>query len=261
MERMPSVAGMFYPGNPAKLRQTLDAFFEGMKEKGNALGVVSPHAGYIYSGKVAATAFAALSRNFSGTIVIIGPSHAGYSTSASARPWKTPLGTVEVDSELLDFIDIPVDELSHQDEHSIEVQVPFVQYHAPKARIVPIMMGNQSPESADLLAEKLAGAVGRTDRDVRIVASSDFSHYVPEEEARERDLYAIDALTGLDTGEFFRRIVERRVSACGYGPIMAMVETCKRFGAKRGELLRYTTSAEASGDIRQVVGYAAIAVI
>lgn len=261
MERMPSVAGMFYPGNPAKLRQTLDAFFEGVKGKGDALGIVSPHAGYLYSGKVAATAFAALPRKFSGTVVIIGPSHAGHSTSASARPWKTPLGTVEVDRELLDFIDMPVDELSHQDEHSIEVQMPFVQYHAPEALVVPIMMGNQSPESAHLLAEKVAGAAEKTGRDVRIVASSDFSHYVPEEEARDQDLYAIDALTTLDTAEFFRRIVERRVSACGYGPIGSMVETCKRFGAKRGELLRYTTSAEATGDTRQVVGYAAIAVI
>ena len=261
MERMPSVAGMFYPGNPAKLRQTLQASFEGVKGTGNALGAVSPHAGYIYSGRVAATAFAALPRNYSGTIVIIGPSHEGYPTSASALPWKTPLGRVEVDRELLDFIDIPVDELSHRREHSIEVQVPFVQYHAPGARIVPIMMGNQSPESADHLAGKVAAAVEKTGRDVRIVASSDFSHYVPEEEARERDLYAIDALTGLDTAEFFRRIVERRVSACGYGPIAAMVEACKRLGAERGELLRYTTSAEVTGDTSQVVGYAAIAVI
>ncbi|MDT8357681.1 MAG: MEMO1 family protein [Methanomicrobiaceae archaeon] len=261
MERMPSVAGMFYPGNPEKLRQTLEAFFEGVEVTGNALGIVSPHAGYVYSGKVATDAFAALPRNFSGTIIIIGPSHAGYSTSASSRPWKTPLGTVEVDRELLEFIDIPVDELSHRDEHSIEVQLPFVQYHAPEARIVPIMMGNQRWESADLLAVKIAGAVERLGHDVRIVASSDFSHYVPEEEARERDLYAIDALTTLDTAEFFRRIMERRVSACGYGPITAMVEACKRLGAERGELLRYTTSAEATGDTSQVVGYAAIAVI
>lgn len=261
MKRSPSVAGMFYPGDPIQLESLLGSFFEPFDEEENAWGIVSPHAGYVYSGRIAAHAFSALPTHFDGTIIIIGPSHSGYSTCASLIPWQTPLGMVDIDKEFITYLDIIVDEFSHRDEHSLEVQVPFIQYRCPNARIVPIMMGDQNFASAVHLADLIIKAIEYTQRDVRIVASSDFSHYVPEETARKQDIYAIDALQDLNVEEFYRRVWEEGVSACGYGPIGAMVNVCRHLGAEEGRLMQYTTSAETTGDVSSVVGYAAIAVI
>jgi AmmeMemoRadiSam system protein B len=229
--------------------------------EGAPLGIVSPHAGYIYSGQVAAHAFGSIEPDFSGTFVVIGPSHRGYISCVSAVPWETPLGVIDTDCEFVESLDMGTDELSHKDEHSLEVQMPLIKYRFPRARIAPIMMGQQDYASAIRLAEKIGAAVKRTKRNIRIVASSDFSHYVPETKAKSDDLYAIEPLTTLDTVEFYRRIEERRVTACGYGPITAMVTACSRLGAKAAKLIRYATSGDVTGDTREVVGYAAITVI
>lgn len=257
-----AVAGMFYPREPSHLEQLLEKFFSAVPQvPGKPLGIVSPHAGYIYSGQVAATAFGAIPPTFSGTFVIVGPSHRGYITCVSEDPWETPLGVVDTDTEFVRALDMETDELSHRDEHSIEVQVPFIKYRFPRARIAPVMMGQQDYAGAVRLGENIISAIRRTKKDVRIVASSDFSHYVPEKKAKEEDLWAIDALRDLDTQEFYRRIAEKRITACGYGPITAMVTACKGMGAKAAELIRYATSGDVTGDYREVVGYASIAVI
>jgi hypothetical protein len=168
---------------------------------------------------------------------------------------------VDTDVEFVESLDIETDEFSHRDEHSLEVQVPFIKYRFPRARIAPIMMGQQDYTSAMRLAEKIGEAIRRTKRQVRIVASSDFSHYVPEPKAKSDDLYAIEPLLNFDTKEFYRRIEERRVTACGYGPVAAMITACKNLGAKTVELVRYATSGDVTGDRREVVGYAAITVM
>jgi hypothetical protein len=252
---------MFYPREPSHLEQLLEKFFAGIKPEGDPLGIVSPHAGYIYSGQVAATAFGAIPQAFSGTFVVIGPSHRGYINCVSEMPWETPLGVVDTDDEFVRTLDIETDELSHRDEHSLEVQMPFIKYRFPRARIAPVMMGQQDYASAMRLAEKIRHAVRLTKRDVRIIASSDFSHYVPAEKARLDDLWAIEPLVTLDTNEFYRRIAERRVTACGYGPITVMVSACAGLGAKAAKLIRYATSGDVTGDNKEVVGYASIAVI
>ena len=256
-----AVAGMFYPRDPSHLEQLLEKFFSGAGSSANSLGIVSPHAGYIYSGQVAACAFATVPADFSGTFVLVGPSHRGYMTCGSTIPWETPLGVVDTDTELVAALDIEIDEFSHRDEHSLEVQVPFIKYRFPRARIAPIMMGSQDISGVAALAGKIVAAVKRTKRDVRIVASSDFSHYVPETKAKTDDLYAIEALRTLDVAEFYRRIEDRGVSACGYGPIAVMVTAASMLGAKAAELIRYATSGDVTGDRREVVGYAAIAVM
>ena len=256
-----AVAGMFYPREPSHLEQLLEKFFSTTHTEGNPVGIVSPHAGYVYSGQVAAVAFGAIPYGFSGTFVVIGPSHRGYINCVSEMPWETPLGVVDTDTEFVRALDIEVDELSHRDEHSLEVQMPFIKYRFPRARIAPVMMGQQDYPSAVMLAEKVSAAIRSTGRDVRIVASSDFSHYVPEQKAKTEDHYAIEPLKTLDTKEFYRRIAEKRVTACGYGPIAAMVMVSARLGAKAARLLRYATSGDVTGDTREVVGYAAIAVI
>ncbi len=257
-----AVAGMFYPRDPSHLEQLLEKFFSVTKsDSAPPLGIVAPHAGYVYSGQVAAHAFGAIPPDFSGTFVVIGPSHRGYISCVSAIPWETPLGVIETDTGFVNALDMETDELSHKDEHSLEVQMPMIKYRFPRARIAPVMMGPQDYASAIRLAEKIEAAVRLTKRDVRIVASSDFSHYVPEAKAKSDDLYAIEPLTTLDTVEFYRRIEERRVTACGYGPITAMVTACSRLGAKSAQLIRYATSGDVTGDTREVVGYAAITVI
>ncbi|MFA7563332.1 MAG: AmmeMemoRadiSam system protein B [Methanoculleus sp.] len=256
-----SVAGMFYPAEPRHLEQLLEAFFRKKDPGIRSLGIVSPHAGYIYSGETGACAFSTIPPDFDGTFLVIGPSHRGYTTCASAVPWATPLGIVDVDTEFIDALDIDIDEGAHQDEHSIEVQMPLIKYRFPRARVAPILMGDQSYRAAENLAERLLQAIEETKRDVRIVASSDFSHYIPDETARQQDLYAIDALKTLDIPEFYRRIQERHATVCGYGPIAAMCLVCRALGAGRAELLRYTTSGDVTEDYNQVVGYAAIAVV
>lgn len=256
-----AVAGMFYPQDPSHLEQLLESFFSRTSPGGDAYGIVSPHAGYVYSGQVAAHAFSAFSPDFSGTFVVIGPSHHGYITSVSAIPWETPLGIVDVDTGFIEALGIDIDEESHRDEHSVEVQLPFIKYRFPRARFVPVMMGEQDPASAAAVAERIVSAQKKTGRDIRIVASSDFSHYVPEAQAKDGDLYAIDALSALNTKAFYLRIREKGVTACGYGPISAMVLACRSFGAAAGRLIRYATSGDVSGDRSEVVGYAAIAVM
>ncbi|MBP1929439.1 AmmeMemoRadiSam system protein B [Methanolinea mesophila] len=259
--RASMLAGTWYPRDPSHLEQLLEKYFRGKEPGVKALGVVSPHAGYPYSGEVAAWAFSAIDPDFSGTIVVVGPSHRGYRTSVSRVPWETPLGILDNDPGFSEALDLVQDEVSHQEpENSLEVQMPFIKFRFPRARVVPIMMGDQDPSHAEELAGIILEAVKRTGREVRIVASSDFSHYVPETQAREQDLYAIEALTTLDVPEFYRRIASRGVSACGYGPIATMCHVCRGLGASMGRLIRYGTSGDVTGD-PTVVGYAAIAVI
>jgi MEMO1 family protein len=260
--RTSELAGTWYPRDPSHLEQLLGKFFQAAKPlNGNPLGIVSPHAGYIYSGQVAAFAYGTIPEDFAGTFVVIGPSHKGFMTCVSEIPWETPLGVVDTDAEFVRALDIEIDEFSFRDENSIEVQIPFVKYRFPRARIAPVQMGPQDYVSAQRLAEKILAAIRLTKREVRIVASSDFSHNVPEEKAKSDDLYAIEPLMTLDTKEFYRRIAERRVTTCGYGPVAAMVTACAGLGAKAAELIRYATSGETTGDYRNVVGYAGIAVI
>lgn len=261
METRPcTLAGMFYPGEPSHLEQFLEKVAPRERAAPDALGIVSPHAGYPYSGEVAARAFSAIRPDFDGTFVVVGPSHRGFRTCTSAIPWETPLGIVDVDTAFVRALGIGVDEASLTDENSLEVQIPFIKHFFPRARIAPIMMGDQSRASAALVAGQIVRAVDETGRDVRIVASSDFSHYIPDAMARRLDGLAIEAIVRLDVDELYRRIEKYHISACGYGPIAAMIDACKAFGATKGRLISYATSGDVTGDA-EVVGYAAIMVV
>lgn len=263
MIRRCTVAGMFYPADPVQLTGMLDGFFSHIQNHEDAKGIVSPHAGYVYSGQTAADAFSAIRSGFNGTFIIIGPSHRGFSTCLSALPWDTPLGQVQNDEELGSLIDIPVDErsISFGNENSLEVQIPFIKYRFPNAKIVPIMMGHQTFEEIVHVSKAISSALSRYHGDVRIVASSDFSHYVHADKARKDDLYAIEALTqNMDVRDFYTRIQKGRITACGYGPIGSMIEALKPHGITSCNLISYVTSGDVSGDYDQVVGYAALAV-
>lgn len=266
--RAPAVAGQFYPRSPEELKGQLDRMFSGVKEGEGAevkelavYGAVVPHAGYVYSGGVAAEVYARLQPKE--TYIILGPNHHGMGApvALSRDAWKTPLGTVSADLELADALSgtiIDYDELAHRHEHSIEVQLPFLQSRFSDFKILPIAMGLQDEETAVEVGESIAKAVRDLKRDVTVIASSDFTHYEPQEVARKVDAMLIEAALNMDVPELYGRVYRYNATACGYGPIAATITACRLLGATSGKLLRYATSGDVIGDYAQVVGYGAI---
>ena len=266
MIRSPVVAGQFYPGSPDGLRRMIEGMVDKKAKKVEVIGLVSPHAGYIYSGAVAA---AVISRvKFKDTFVILGPDHTGRGKAFSIMSegtWKTPLGETEIDSELGKRIlsassYLEEDHVAHQFEHSIEVQVPFLQYFKPDVRIVPIVIGHASGAIYKEIGRELAAAIKELKKGVILLASSDMTHYEPHESARRKDSQAIEAILDLDEGELLRRVDEFDISMCGYAPVVSLISAAKELGAKKAELVKYQTSGDTSGDYGSVVGYAGIIV-
>jgi AmmeMemoRadiSam system protein B len=266
MIREPVVAGQFYPGSSDGLKRMIASMVDDRAEKVDAIGLVSPHAGYIYSGIVAG---AVLSRvKFKDTFVILGPNHTGRGKAFSIMTkgtWKTPLGEVEIDSELGKLIlasssHLEEDHLAHQFEHSLEVQVPFLQYFKPDVRIVPIILTHASGAAYKKIGMELASAIKESKKRVVILASSDMTHYESHESARSKDRRAIEAILDLDEDELLRRVEEFGISMCGYAPVVSLISAAKELGARKAELVKYQTSGDTSGDYSSVVGYAGILV-
>lgn len=262
--RAPAVEGQFYPRRKNDLEQELSKCFADLPLiERPVLGAVVPHAGYIYSGTAAAHVYSVLPKV--DTYILLGPNHTGYGmpVSVSGETWSTPLGEVKSDVELLKALPrriIQPDESAHLFEHSIEVQLPFLQYRFKKFEIVSICMGDQDERTAASVGKDIAYAVQNINKKVVIIASSDFSHYKPDKVARDDDMYFINSLLDLDISGFYRRLLERGASVCGYGPIAAMIAATKALGAKNATLLKYSTSGDATGDFSAVVGYAGITV-
>lgn len=278
--RTPAVAGMFYEEELDALRAQVERCFlrppgPGRMPAVNAggpraiAGLVVPHAGLIYSGYVAAHAYAALADDGPVAVaVILSPNHRGPGAADMAiwpeGAWDTPFGSVPVAADVASAIRagcprVQADLSAHLAEHSIEVQLPFLQVlYGAGFSIVPISLRRYSLPDSEALGEAIAGALAG--RNAVVIASSDMSHYEPAERAREQDQYALEAVTAMDPAELFARVAERDISACGYGPIAAMLVAAKRLGARKAEVLAYTNSGDITGDHRQVVGYAAAVV-
>jgi len=262
--RMPAVAGQFYPLNPRTLRKDIKSYLSGIEISPDQAitGAVVPHAGYMYSGRTAAHVYAVLPN--ADTFVIIGPNHTGYGSavSVSSDTWSTPLGNVDVDLDIIESLPcriIDIDESAHRYEHSIEVQIPFLQTLFKDFKIVPICMGLQDEETVRDVSTELIDAISEIDKKIVVIASSDFTHYKPPAVAYEIDHYVIEPLLELNVTEFYSRIQERDASVCGYGPIAVMVRVSRGLGANYGRLLNYSNS----GDVQpmpEVVGYAGIVV-
>jgi len=262
--REPVVAGQFYPGSPGMLEAQIAGFVNVAAPKEDVVGLVSPHAGYMYSGPVAG---AAISRvRFKDTFVIIGPNHTGMGQRYSIMTegtWRTPLGDAEVDSELASRIlagssRLKEDEMAHLQEHSIEVQIPFLQYFKRDVRIVPIVLAAAHPAAYKEIGHAIAAAIRDLDREAVIMASSDMTHYESQESANRKDRQAIDAMLALDEDELLKRVGELHITMCGYAPAVSLLSACKELGATRAELVMYQTSGDVIGDYRSVVGYAGI---
>ncbi|MCK4937451.1 MAG: MEMO1 family protein [Methanosarcinales archaeon] len=263
--RLPAVAGQFYPGTQKQLKRELNTCFAAIvNQSREVMGAVVPHAGYTYSGATAAHVYAALPQ--ADTYVILGPNHTGVGSlvAVSQETWETPLGEVPVDKEFVNKITggiIDLDENAHRYEHSIEVQLPFLQYRfSHKFEIVPICMGMQDEQTATEIGNQLAQVIRDSNKKVVIIASSDFSHYIPDRVARDTDNYLIESILSLDVYEFYARLAERNASVCGYGPITTMLVASAQLDATCGTLLDYSTSGNVTRDNLSVVGYAGIIV-
>ncbi|KAB3547481.1 MAG: MEMO1 family protein [ANME-2 cluster archaeon] len=262
--RIPVVAGQFYPSNPRTLKKDIKSYFSGITITPDPAitGAVVPHAGYVYSGRTAAHVYAALPN--ADTFVIIGPNHTGYGSmvSVSSDTWSTPLGDVDADLDLIESLPrriIDIDESAHQYEHSIEVQLPFLQTLFKDFKIVPICMGLQDEETARDVSDELMDAISETDKKVVVIASSDFTHYKPAAVAYDIDHYVLDPLLELNVTEFYSRIRERDASVCGHGPIAVMMRVCRGLGANSARLLNYSNSGDVQ-PMAEVVGYAGVVV-
>ncbi len=261
--RAAAVAGQFYPSTPGALSAQLDSFLPSQKKE-KAIAALCPHAGYIYSGGVAGSVYSRL--EMPRKIVLLGPNHTGIGPQFSLMAegaWRVPNGLLPVDAELAGRIleEVPfftVDETAHEYEHSLEVQLPFIAHLRPDASIVPVTMMPGLIEYLEKAGHGLARAISSQKEDVLMVVSSDMSHYVPDSTAREKDRLAIDRVLGLDPEGLFETINENRISMCGYIPAILMLYAAKMLGAEGGRLVSYDTSASASGDKDQVVGYAGI---
>jgi len=269
--RTPAVAGMFYPDEKNKLSKLIEeCYLHPFGPKKNPVeinkkifGVICPHAGYVYSGPIACNSFNMISETTS-LFIIIGPNHWGIGRSVATMKdceWETPLGKVEVDSDSAQKLTeisqtIESDFFSHSREHSLEVQIPFLQEKFKNFKILPISLINQSKEVAYDVGNAVA-KIAKEERSI-IIGSSDFTHYEPNDFAHQQDSALIEPILEMNVDRFYDILEKKKVTACGYGAIASTMIACKELGATKGELLRYATSGDVMGDTSSVVGYGSI---
>jgi len=279
MKRYPAVAGTFYEYEPEKLKEQIKWAFThklgpgelpkpSKERKKITLGVIVPHAGYMYSGPIAAHSYYRLAEEgVPETVILIGPNHTGFGTAVSIMTkgsWITPLGEVEIDEEFADAIVkrssiAAPDERAHAYEHSLEVQLPFLQFiYESKFKIVPITLMLQTPEVAKDLAKSIHEVWNTLERDIIVIATTDFTHYEPHSIATRKDKLAIEKIVNLDSEGLYKVVEEYNISMCGPGAAMTLIELAKLRDAKNVVLLAYATSGDITRDKSAVVGYASI---
>jgi AmmeMemoRadiSam system protein B len=262
MIRTPVVANQFYPGDPRLLKQTLEELTPDLpREKTKALAVVSPHAGYIYSGAVAGETFAQV--EIPDDIIILGPNHSGRGARIammSEGEWQMPLGNVRLNTELGSFLGqstiIEQDHIAHSYEHSLEVQVPFLQYLKKDFSILPFVVSHIPYSDCIAAGKEIAAAIQKYNTPVLMVASTDMTHYESRKSASHKDHLALEHILSLDPEGLYNTVVGQRISMCGIMPTTIVLSAALELGATKAELIRYTDSGETSGDTQQVVGYA-----
>lgn len=263
--RKPCVAGRFYPGTRAGLDESVDAFLIDAP-KVEAKVLISPHAGYMYSGKTAGMAFSSV--NIPDRVILIGPNHTGAGPNASVMAsgaWDIPTGRVEVDEELASEVLASShlfhsDREAHENEHSLEVQLPFIHRLNPLARIVPITVMSANAKECEEMGKALASVVSKAKGATLIIVSSDMNHYENDGVTRAKDSLAIERITALDARGLLEVTAKNDITMCGVLPAAIAILAAKALGAKAGRLISHTTSGEASGDMDEVVGYAGIVI-
>jgi MEMO1 family protein len=266
MQRQPAVAGQFYAGNGKQLLSDLAALIPVAHGQRKVTGIIAPHAGYIYSGAIAGQAYASI--ELPATVLILGPNHRGAGAGAALYPdgeWLTPLGPATINSRLNTLLQqhVPLirsDTVAHQFEHSLEVQLPFIQYLRPDATISAVCLGHGDYEAVRQIGEGIAAAIRAYGADVLIVASSDMTHYESAESARRKDNLALEKVLGFDPQGLLQVCRSERITMCGVVPAAVLLVAAGDLGATQAELVAYGTSGDVTGDNRQVVAYAAVTV-
>jgi len=264
--RNPVVAGQFYPASKQDLKNQIETFINQKTLKSEAIACMLPHAGYIYSGKVAANTVSRI--KIKDTVVLLGPNHTGLGAEfgiMTEGTWVTPLGELNIDSALAKQILkhsklLEDDPLAHASEHSLEVELPILQYFKNDFKIVPISLLSDNITALKEIGSAIALSIKETGigKSTLIVASSDMTHYEPQAEAQKKDNEAIKAILDLDEDKLVEKIMHLHISMCGYAPVVAMLSAAKILGAKKSELVMYQTSGDVTGDKSSVVGYAGI---
>ena len=266
MHRAPAVAGRFYPTRPAELTRELDHYLEVVSPRQKALGCVVPHAGIMYSGHVAGAVYGRL--EIPPSLILLCPNHTGYGRPLSIMSegeWETPLGSVPVDTALAVALKkacgaLEEDAEAHRFEHSLEVQLPFLQRLAPNFRFVPIAIGVGGYDPLEELGQAIATVAAGAPSRPLLVASSDLNHYESDRVNRIKDRKAIDCILALDPRGLYETVRRENITMCGFGPGVAMLTAARELGARTAELVRYATSGDVTGDRSSVVGYAGIVV-
>ena len=266
MVRPPAVAGQFYPGIPEELLGEIREYTSVPKETRRALGCVVPHAGYMYSGHVAGAVYAAI--ELPKRFIILCPNHTGMGSPLaimSFGTWKTPLGEAVIDTPLAEALKaafplLSEDDEAHRHEHSLEVQLPFLQALKKDFTFAPITVGIGQLEILQSLGHSIAEVVSSSPEPVLIIASSDMNHYENDSVTRVKDRKAINQILALHPEGLHEVVRRENISMCGYGPTVAMLTAAKDEGAQRAELIKYATSGDVSGDKGHVVGYAGLVI-
>ena len=277
MLRQPAVAGSFYPENPENLKKLIESCFlddsgvgyipelNSFNGSEYPINVMVPHAGYQYSGAIASKGYCEIVKNgFPEVFIILSPNHTGLGSEISIfneGEWITPLGNVEVDGEfadsIIEFSDIAsADFTAHIREHSIEVQLPFLQYFSTDFKIVPITIGNQNFVTSNDLANAIFDAGNKLNKSYCVIASTDLSHFNNQERANKVDGFVLEDIGEMNEFKLFEEVVQYNITMCGYGPVMTTISLSKRSDKTNAEILAYGTSGDVTGDFTSVVGYA-----
>jgi hypothetical protein len=263
MLRFPAVAGQFYPGNPQELANLVHRFAQSdsSQEKIRVKACLVPHAGYVYSGQVAGAVLGQI--QIPQKILVLGVRHFPGGESAailSEGAWRTPLGDAPIDSQLASALKkncplLKEDTVAHAQEHSLEVQLPFLQILKPDFQFVPIALGTIRFEELQTIGEAIGQALVESREVIFLLTTSDLNHYENEATTREKDLKAIARLQAMDPRGLYDICRTESISMCGLGPAVAMLFALRKLGAMRAQTILHTTSAAISGDYGRVVGY------
>jgi AmmeMemoRadiSam system protein B len=266
MQRQPAVAGQFYPGSEHTLRAALSQLIPEHESPKRVKGIISPHAGYVYSGAIAGQLYSRIT--IPDTVLIIGPNHHGTGAAAALYPdgeWLTPLGPTAINSRLNTLLlqHIPYiqsDSDAHQLEHSLEVQLPFIQYLRHDVTISALCLGHGDYAPLRDIGHGIAAAILEYGEEVLIVTSSDMTHYESADSARRKDQQALERVLALDGKGLLEVCLRQGITMCGVVPATVMIEAALQLGARKAEVVAYGTSGDVTGDKNQVVGYAAVTV-
>jgi len=264
MIREPAVAGTFYPSDPQKLKESLSKFIQDIPKKIKAKGIVVPHAGYMYSGKIAGEVYSRV--EIPNRLIILSPNHTGMGVPFSIMPsgsWRLPMGEAKIDEDLAskmmdEFPKLEEDTSAHMQEHSLEVQLPFIQYLKENFSFVPITIGHVSYQDCKEFGEAIARIIEKETDPVLIVASSDMNHYEEHYKTLEKDQLALDEILNQDPMGLYNVVHDKNISMCGIIPTTVMLTACNELRATRAELIDHKTSGDVTGDLSGVVGYAGI---